>query len=237
MKVSMLMLILLCVCAAILTSLLVYSQNKSSNARSKDFDKLANEANALQLQVNELLNEQVRLSEELRAREKELAAAPEITTNEPPTEPKPTSPYTQAFFAKAFLDGDYVGLAKVSPVFRTDEKTGQTVFENIVNLSADARGAITKTVTNVVERDVVRNTTLNHNYSSRPNWYAYPAWIRPSPTNGIPGRPTPTPPIARPNQPNTGSGQFVRPDGTPYWQNGGVWNPGTIQKNPFFGNR
>lgn len=231
MKVSFFMLLLLCVCAAILTSLLVYSQHKSSNNQTDELQKLAAEANDLRVQVNELLKAQVRLTEELRAKEKEVVSTAVAATNEPVAAVKSTSPFKQPFLAKAYLDGDYVGLARVSPVFRTDEKTGETIFENIISLSGDARGAIVKTVTNVVEREVVRNTTLNNNYSTRPYWYAYPAWIRPTPTNGTPGRPTPGPPIIRP--PSVGIGETVRPESP--WKNGGTWKPETIWKNPVVG--
>lgn len=228
----MFMLMLLCICAAILTSLMLYTQSKNSNEPGDAYRKLEQRATTLQDQVTVLLKEQVRLSEELRTNRIQQPAT-ESTNNEATAGKNDPAPFRQEFFAKAFLDGDYVGLARVTPVFRKDEQSGNMIFENIINLSGDARNSVIKTVTNVVERDVVRNTTMNHNYSSSPYWYAYPAWVRPGYTNTIPDRPTPTPPIARPNQPNTGSSQFVRPDGTPYWQNGGVWNPGTIKKNPF----
>lgn len=229
MKASMFMLMLLCICAAILTSLMLYSQYKVSNDQSDAREKLELRANSLQEQVTELLKDQVRLSEELRLQAARAKAAQERASQPVETE-KNIAPYKQSFFARAFLDDEYVGLAKVSPVFRTDEKNGEMVFENIITLSGDARHSLTKTVTNVVEREVVRNNTLNNNYSSaQPYWYAYPAWVRPAGTNRPPGRPNPMPPIVNPNLPSTGSGQWTGSDGKPMWQNGKPWVPKTLK--------
>jgi len=229
MKASLLMLMLLCVCAAILASLTVFSQRKSSRDQRSGFADMELKAVQLQDQVTELLKDQARMSEELRAMASAAKTAQNTATNFP-ADKKPATPYQQAFFAKAFLGDEYVGLAKVTPVFRTDKKSGETVFENIITLSGDARNSLTKTVTNFVEREVVRNTTLNNNYSSRqPYWYAYPAWVRPGNTNGTPNRPNPMPPIARPTIPNSGSGQWKASDGSQMWQNGKPWVPKTIK--------
>jgi hypothetical protein len=231
MKASLFMLMLLCICAAILISLMLYSQQKSSRDQGKAVSEMELKSNQLQEQVTQLLKDQVRLSEELRATEAAAKAAQTAATNL--TEGGKTAPhYQQAFFAKAFLDDEYVGLAKVTPVFRTDEKSGETVFENVIHLSGDARKSITKTVTNIVEVPVVRNQTLNNNYSSsQPYWYAYPGWIRPGWTNKPPSRPTPMPPINRPNPPNnnTGSSQWRASDGSQMWQSGKPWVPKTLE--------
>jgi outer membrane murein-binding lipoprotein Lpp len=229
MKASMFMLLLLCICAAILISLSIYSQFRIATDQGDAYQKLEQKADELEGRVNALLEEQVRLSAELRSTEAAAQAARDAAA-EAATDPKNTPAYRQSFFAKAFLDDEYVGLAKVTPVFRTDDKTGETIFENIINLSGDARKSLTKTVTNVVEREVVRNTTLNNNYTSeQPYWYAYPGWIRPARTNHPPGMPNPMPPIVNPNSPNTGSSQWKNSDGTAMWQNGKPWVPKTLK--------
>ncbi|GEM_PF-2394022 len=230
MKASMFMLLLLCICAAILISLSIYSQFRSAGDQGDACGKLELKADALQDQVTALLKDQVRLSEELRVTEAAAKAGRDVAAEEAANDQKNAPVYRQTFFAKAFLDDEYVGLAKVTPVFRKDDKTGETIFENVITLSGDARKSLTKTVTNVVEREVVRNTTLNNNYTSgQPSWYAYPGWIRPAHANHPPGMPNPMPPIVTPNPPVTGSGQWKNSDGSAMWQNGKPWVPKTLK--------
>lgn len=156
------------------------------------------------------------LTERSRRLESELTQLREQPTSQPAVEPAPaaaiqTDPATggtgsnssaakpalpQPFQARAYVGKDYLGMAWVVPSnIREHAETGEYRFEPVIWIDEKARKMFTQT--NVVEREIVRNTTYNQVYE-QPYWYGYPVWVNPKPHHPV-APPPQRPPVVQPS--------------------------------------
>ncbi len=107
---------------------------------------------------------------------------------------KPALP--QPFQARAYVGKDYLGKAWVVPSnIREHAETGEYRFEPVIWIDEKARKTFTQT--NVVEREIARNTTYNQVYE-QPYWYGYPVWVNPKPNHPV-APPPQRPPVVQPS--------------------------------------
>jgi hypothetical protein len=106
--------------------------------------------------------------EQLRNRETELAELQSRATNNAPAPAAAARPVR----VRTYLGQRYLGLAWIVPgQAAKDPATGQMAYEPVVLMDESIREAVGVSKTNVVEREVVRPTTVNYNYS-----YPYQIW-------------------------------------------------------------
>lgn len=195
MKAPYLILILFLFCMTIVLVALdlvsLHNQRGNTQAMERVIADLTERAGKLENELTTLREREARREAEAASQraEAELASVKAAATNH--AEAKPVQP--QPFQARAYVGNDYLGLAWVIPSnVKPHAETGEYRFEPVIWIDERNRKAFTQT--NVVEREVVRNTSTTQVYQ-QPYWYGYPVWIRPQPET--PGQPA-QPPAQRP---------------------------------------
>lgn len=195
MKAPYLILILFLFCMTIVLVALdlvsLHNQRGNTQAMERVIADLTERAGKLENELTTLREREARREAEAASQraEAELASVKTAATNH--AKAKPVQP--QPFQARAYVGNDYLGMAWVIPSnVKPHPETGEYRFEPVIWIDERNRKAFTQT--NVVEREVVRNTSTTQVYQ-QPYWYGYPVWIRPQPET--PGQPN-QPPAQRP---------------------------------------
>lgn len=203
MKAPSLILILFLLCMTIILVALglvsVHNQRSNHQVMERVIAELRSRSAQLEAELLALRAEQLR-NETQTSR---AAAAPAVT-NAPHTAPNP--PLPQSFQARAYVGKEYLGMAWVVPNnIKTNQATGDYLFEPVIWIDARSRGAFTQT--NVVEREVVRNNSYTQVYQ-QPYWYSYPLWYRPTHPDRPPGQ-RPPPNLPAPGRPPSSSPPII----------------------------
>lgn len=203
MKAPSLILIIFLVCMIILLAgaQLVgeHNQRASNQTMEKVIAELTARSRGLESEIKDLRAQLASQEQQAKAALQEVTSRPatQIATTNSSTN-KPAKP--QAFQAKAYVGKDYLGTAWVVPSnVHQDPESGEYRFEPIIWLNEQSRKAFTQT--NVVEREVVRNSSYTQVYQ-QPYWYGYPVWVRPqSNHHDDSGHNRPPVPLPSPNRP------------------------------------
>ncbi|HAV63020.1 MAG TPA: hypothetical protein DCY13_11725 [Verrucomicrobiales bacterium] len=198
MKTLNLAVLLLFACLSLLVLLAclgLYSQRQNSLSMEAAVAAANARSDTLEHEIARLTAEQARLERvSLERAAAEKATVPVEKPQENTSTNRPA--YPQSFQARTFAGDRYIGMAWVLPSNMTEDKeTGQMRFEPVILLTEGARAALTQTTTNYVDREIVRNNTLNQNWVyQQPYWYGYPIWVfpeNPQLTNPPASRPPP----------------------------------------------
>lgn len=212
-------------CAVVVATLLV--ELKENRELRRENQKLWADLQTTKTQAQDLEEEKSEATTKLAAKHDELQAleaklgkaeteAENAKTNGTPANGQVFRPYQ----LRAFLGNRFVGRAWIVPSNVTkDPKTGRINFEPVAVLEEASKKAFTVQETNVVERDVVRYSSVNYNYNPYPySWYYYPLA-----TVG-----TNVPPVMPPNNtPTPSTPVSVRP----LVSGGGPWTPFIIERS------
>ena len=244
---TIILLILVVTATALGTGLLmVLSSNARISLENNDLREERNEFKdrfmELQSQVSEMnaylkesQQEMRKLSEEA-ARARQEAARQTETRTAASTNAAPSFAPPQPIQVRTYLGGEYLGLSWLQPGnLRNHPETGQLIYEPVVRLNENIRRAFTVTKTNVVDRPVSQNATINYNYQPPYTYWWVPVHrqLPTQPDNGG-GAPPTTSPITFP----PGGGPWSIPSGStgsqsqktsPWKGDGSPWLPDLIK--------